>query len=126
MPWGRKFRIGTHYFSGSEWPGVPGEAFALQRNADAYKLTTVMRRPLAAAHWRWMDLFGFALPIARATRLSEIAIVGARSLDVVLARATHQFKFALRYQLECAGAFGSDLGGAFDVIIGNVAIHIVV
>ncbi len=73
-----------------------------------------------------MILFGFALPIARATGLSEIAVVGARSLDIVLARATRQFEFALRYQLECAGAFGSELSGAFDVIIGNVAIHMVV
>jgi hypothetical protein len=85
-----------------------------------------MRRPLAAAHWRWMNLFGFALPIAPATGLSESATVGARSLDVVFACATRQFEFALRYRLECAGAFGSDLSGAFDVTIGNVAIHMVV
>jgi hypothetical protein len=50
-----------------------------------------------------MNLFGFALPIARATGLSEIASVSARPFKIVLARAAHQFKFALRYLFECNG-----------------------
>ena len=82
--------------------------------------------PSGSGAWCWTNLFGFALPVARATGLSESAIVGARCLDVVRAGAAHQMEFALRYRLECAGAFGGDLGSAFKGVIGNVAVVMMV